>query len=179
MGIYCSLYSASTEQLAAIARHPPFVNLLWGEAGWSSQRSFFSRLRHRAPSCLNDVSGSMQISLDKAWHGLHFLFSGSSAPGSLPASFLLAGGSDIGFDSRIVLPGEALQFGAFVASLGLDLLRARFDPAAMERLDVYPSVIWKRDGQEGLEWLLEFHDRLPGFFRDIAEEKHGYVITIA
>ena len=121
----------------------------------------------------------MQMSIEKSWHGLHFLLCGAADEGALPASFLLAGGSDIGLNSRIVSPAEALRFGEFVNSLSAELLLSRYDPAAMEKLDIYPSIIWQREGQEAFDWLLEYYDRLVAFFRDTAEEGHGYVITIA
>src|SRR5687768_13754481 len=58
--------------------------------------------------------------LDKAWHGLHFLFTGTADGGEEPACFLLAGGEDVGDDddllARLLSPEQVREFAAFLAA---------------------------------------------------------------
>lgn len=179
MGVYCGLYSVTPEQIAAIARRPALAQLLWTDPGWESGRSLISRLFSRpTPACMKNLSESMSINLDKAWHGLHYLFSGVSGDAPLPQGFLLSGGKALGRGSRLVEPEQAREFGIFVRSLQLPSLRSHFQPAEMHALQIYPDIIWERDGNDALEWLLEFFDLLPPFFRDIEAEGHGYVLSI-
>jgi hypothetical protein len=39
-----------------------------------------------------------ELEVDKAWHGLHFLLTGSAWEGSFPLNFIVAGGQEVGDD---------------------------------------------------------------------------------
>jgi hypothetical protein len=61
----------------------------------------------------------------------------------------------------------------------LDLERG-FDPAAMSKLDIYPSI-WDRPREEDdtLEYLLEHYDALKSFIEGAAEEREGLLVYIS
>lgn len=42
------------------------------------------------------AAGHQSVDIDKAWHALHFLFTGTAWEGEMPASFLLVGGAPVG-----------------------------------------------------------------------------------
>lgn len=44
----------------------------------------------------SDGSSDDEEYLDKAWHGLHFLFTGTAWEGDPPLNFLVSGGREIG-----------------------------------------------------------------------------------
>ncbi|HVY28686.1 MAG TPA: YfbM family protein [Polyangiaceae bacterium] len=86
------------------------------------------------------------VDLDKAWHCLHFLLTGSAQGGSTPASFLLQGGSPIGEEdlggfgpARVFRPLEAAAIAEALAPITNEQLLARFDLKKLEKLDVYPG----------------------------------------
>lgn len=86
------------------------------------------------------------VDLDKAWHCLHFLLTGSAQGGSTPVSFLLQGGTPIGEEdlggfgpARVFRPLEAAAIADALAPIMNEQLLARFDLKKLEKLDVYPG----------------------------------------
>jgi hypothetical protein len=82
------------------------------------------------------------IDFDKAWHGLHFLFTGSADQTNAPLSLLRTDseplGEDIGYGPvQYLSPATVAVFCNALAQLTDADLRARFDPDAMTRADVY------------------------------------------
>jgi hypothetical protein len=108
--------------------------------------------------------------IDKAWHGLHFLFTGTAWEGDEPACFLVRGGSALGADAddealpRVLSATEGAAFAAFLQSLSREELARRYDPARMTELDIYPSI-WSRpeEEQQNREYLLDAYERLRDF----------------
>ena len=92
------------------------------------------------------------LDLDKAWHGLHFLLTGTDDGGSEPACFLLSGGEHLGDDddvpARLLDADQVRWFAEHLASLSTEELARRFDPDRMTQLRIYPDVIWKRPEAE-------------------------------
>lgn len=91
--------------------------------------------------------------LDKAWHGLHYLLTGSADGDGTPLSFLVSGGSEIaeldqGYaPPRLLSSADVRRIHAALAQISDEELRARFDGARMDELDVYPSI-WTRPVEE-------------------------------
>ena len=109
------------------------------------------------------------VSIDKSWHGIHYLLCGAPEPTTALISKAILGGTEIGDDFSGY--GEARYFtvdetAAMSSELNRSTLEAemtrRYDPAQMTRLGIYPN------GWSGpdLQWLLrEFHN-LRGFYAD-------------
>ena len=103
------------------------------------------------------------VSLEKAWHGLHFLLTGDSFGTSGPLAFICAGGADIpgtegGYGpARIFSPSETTAIHEALVNVDDDALWSRFDPDAMTEQGVYP-VIWD-EPEEDLrdEYLMYFN----------------------
>lgn len=86
------------------------------------------------------------VDLDKAWHCLHYLLSGSPRGGEGPLSFLLTGGTPVGTEdlggmgpARVFRPGELGSVADALAPVREQKLLARFDPKQLEKLDIYPG----------------------------------------
>jgi hypothetical protein len=86
------------------------------------------------------------VDLDKAWHCLHFLLTGSAQGGSTPQSFLLQGGTPVGEEelggfgpARVFRPLEAAAIADALAPITDQQLLSRFDLKKLEKLDVYPG----------------------------------------
>jgi hypothetical protein len=138
------------------------------------------RRKPDVPADLLEGPESIEIDLDKAWHGMHFLFTGRGDGGDLPASYLIAGGTQIGKEgARGLQPDQVEAFRQFVHSLPEEELRRRYDPKRMTELDIYPTIIWERDSLEALDYILEYHQQLWAFLRDASVERLGCVILIA
>jgi hypothetical protein len=100
--------------------------------------------------------------VDKAWHGVHYLLTGSVWEGEPPLDFMLNGGTELDFDGtwdsppRTFTPAETRTIAEALARLGDDELGRRYDPAEMDRLEIYPEI-WSRDPQPGEDqrlWVL-------------------------
>jgi hypothetical protein len=125
--------------------------------------------------------------LDKAWHGIHFLLTGTSGDGAPPLNFLLAGGRPVG--DVDVGYGPARAYSAVQTREILDALnritdaeaRDRYDPGRMKREQVYPEVIWGRsdDGEdEGLEYVMENLGILRGVLQTAVDANLGLVVYL-
>jgi hypothetical protein len=81
------------------------------------------------------------LSLEKSWHVLHYLFTGSIDDSSAPGSTLLTGeplGEDLGYGpARLHDVRETRDFGHFLETLDLARLQARMNIREMTRLGVY------------------------------------------
>ncbi|MGA8642197.1 YfbM family protein [Candidatus Binatus sp.] len=123
------------------------------------------------PASTNKAQASgkgASISIEKAWHGLHYLLCGQAVPGSDLASQVVMGGTDVGEDLGY---GPARYFDAAkVAAIANELTRpnleaemmARWDPDQMTNLGIYPAVFEPDDDQ----WLMDAFRKVRQFFVD-------------
>lgn len=117
---------------------------------------------------------SNSIDLDKSWHGIHYLLTGQAEGGSGPESLAILGGVEFGPDvgygpARFLLPAQVSAVAQALAALSPQDLAKRFNPKDMAAKDIYLSPMWERDGQEALDYALEYYQHLPVFYRDAAQ----------
>lgn len=124
-------------------------------------------------------AGGPAVHLDKAWHGIHYLLTGTAWEGDAPLNFLLHGGEPLGDEEgddlvpRVFDPAEVRQVDAALTALDAGQLRRRYDPRTMRQLDIYPPI-W--DQKEALPFCLERFDALKDFVAENARQGHGMVI---
>ena len=90
------------------------------------------------------------LSLEKAWHGVHYLLAGAAEPGPELRSQAIPGGVELGDDPEGFSGyGPARYFrAAQVRELSEELRRpevqseaaTRFDPSKMSQLQIYPRL---------------------------------------
>ena len=119
-----------------------------------------------------DSEPSNYLDLDKAWHGLHYLFTGEVYGGPRPLSLAIVGGTDIGPDvgygpARYLTAEEVATVAEALAALTPDALAQRFDPQDMETKQIYPGS-WVSEGNEAFEYLLYPFAQLQKFYADAA-----------
>lgn len=119
--------------------------------------------------------------VDKAWHGIHYLLTGSAWEGREPFRWAIMGATDIGPDlgmgsARCLTPEQVIRLSAALDSLTTDELSARFDPQDMQDKGIYPDVIWVRDGEDALDYLLGNLTHLVDFYRDAAARGDGVLL---
>ena len=114
------------------------------------------------PLVLAEGEGTI-VELDKTWHGVHWLLTGSAWEGEPPLDFILKGGTDLDYDGpwnsppRTFSPAETRAIAEALARVSDDELRARYKPDEMLEAEIYPEI-----------W-----DRQP----DGAEDPQGYVMS--
>ena len=127
-----------------------------------------------------------EIDLDKAWHGIHFLLTGSAWEGDAPLGYLIAGGEEIGDEdvgygpARALRPGEVANFDAALAAISRDDFRRRFDPTVMMKQQIYPEI-WDRrpDDDDSLGYLTEYFEALKAFVHNSRGNNKGLIIWLS
>lgn len=187
MGVYLAIRSATPDQIMALDAKPELLPAFFDAATFEDllPRPTFWQLvtgrRASVPEALLDQSNCMEVDLEKAWHALHFLFTGTSEGGDPPACYLMSGGLGLSTgdtDAHALSPQQVEEFRKYVHGISEEELRRRYDPKRMTALHIYPDVIWERDGDDALDYVLEYHQKLWAFLRDAAEEEQGCVMWL-
>jgi uncharacterized protein DUF1877 len=132
---------------------------------------------------LHHSAGSSRLtSLEKSWHGLHFLLTGTATEGTGPAAFLLLGGQPFGDDlgygpARLVRPADVRNIHATLSAMTDDQLWSRFDPARMTNEGVYP-VIWDENEADLREEYLNYFANLKDVVSQANTINGGLVLVM-
>ncbi|MBB2486187.1 DUF1877 family protein [Mitsuaria sp. WAJ17] len=193
MGICCSLYALSPEQLARLRADPP---LIWrlvepddetpylAEVAPPQRISWLQRLfgQTRAPAApavaVPDFPAHerMEVDLDKSWDGLRHCL-GLCAP---DAPDFFAGDGSIGRIEVGYGPALAVDSGTlarYAAALeGIDEEGLRRQLQSTDFKDVYLGDVWRRRGADAEDYLLENFRELLGFLRQAAAQGQAAVI---
>jgi hypothetical protein len=162
MGMTCSLQRVRENELDKLLRNP----------------AHFPEFDERK------VPASHLCDIDKAWHGLHFLFTGTAFEGKEPFCFLLCGGAPLMNEetetTAIALrPTQVNAFADAISQFSEQELRSRFAPAVMMSQDIYPAI-WDRDPREDdtFGYLLENFHILRKFLHIAAAENDAILVSI-
>jgi hypothetical protein len=121
--------------------------------------------------------------VDKAWHGIHFLLTGSAWEGDPPLNFLVAGGEEIGEDTGYGPPrgfsvAEVKEIAKALSFVTVEALRSRYNPQQMQQMEIYPDI-WEREGEEGLIYLLGCFEGMKNFVIGGAEQDEALVVFLS
>ncbi len=138
-----------------------------------------------APDTLDDVLGAnpgRKVSLEKSWHGLHFLLTGSASGGTGPEAVLLAGGVPFGFDlgygpARLLRPDAVHALSNTLSTISDDQLWGRYDAARMTDEGVYPCI-WDEDEAELRDEYLGYYHAVKDAVSRASKANDGMVIVM-
>ena len=136
------------------------------------------------PLWLPDGEGK-RMDLDKAWHGIHYLLTGTSFKGGFPLNFLVLGGEQLGHvevgygPARVFTSAQVREIAAALAPIDETSLRDRFNPDEMMKLAIYPAI-WDRDpaDDDTFAYCAEFYSEMKAFVADAAERGVGLVVSV-
>jgi Domain of unknown function (DUF1877) len=121
------------------------------------------------------------LSLDKAWHGVHYVLSGSVEPDDSLLGQAVLGGTEIGEDfsgygaARCFTAGQVEALAALLADPHAEEEASdRYDPQRMTELHIYPFG-WDSGGRQ---WILESFRKLRGFYSDAAANGRAVVTCL-
>jgi hypothetical protein len=198
MGMCLGLTTLGDVNVARVLADPP---LIWRVIAPDDPEPYEHARRENAPSLLGKIFGrkpshetqdlllddseGITTDLDKAWHGLHYLFTGSADSGDLPWCFLVAGGRtignvDVGYGpARVFSSAETKDIRTALSKLQEDELRTRFNPSDMTAKDIYPEI-WSRGDpdEETIGYLLEQYSVLQGFLEEAVAMDVGIVVYL-
>jgi hypothetical protein len=164
MGMVGYFVSASSETLDELKNNPDEVeNYLYPNDGDDELPNF--------------------LDVDKVWHGIHYMLTGSAYGGEEPLSLTVFGGEAIGEDmgygpARMLMPQQVKAVAKALNALDEDVFRSRFAPQEMEAAEIYPDEIWVCDSQEALEDLVEGFQQLLVFYSVAAARGNGAILWI-
>jgi hypothetical protein len=129
------------------------------------------------------------LELDKTWDGLRFLLTGESmmdtpSPMESPLSWAVLGNHSVGGDEspipcswigiRYLSPDEVCDVAEALSKISCGELAANYLPQIMDEKSVYPSDpelnMWQRDGNDALDWLLQYYPGVVSFYQKAALE---------
>jgi hypothetical protein len=142
------------------------------------------------PSGLDELleSDGEGFYLDKAWHGIHFLLTGTAYGGDGPLASILFGRSlgdaverDGAIASHALTSADVRAFDDALSTITIEEFAGRFDARAMMKAEIYPDF-WDEEDEENeedvLEYLVEYYEKLRGGVR-AARDKGLGLITYA
>ncbi len=122
-----------------------------------------------------EYSDESYLNIDKAWHGIHFLLTGTEYEGEPPLVNVVMGGSPLDdpdnpqFDygpARFLMPEEVQEVAEALSQISVADLQARFHTLALSAANIYPNI-WKR-GADEFEYLMFHYLQLVKFFQNAA-----------
>jgi hypothetical protein len=200
MGMTCSLHRVTTAEIDELIRSPDAMSRLLGldegpRVRQVKPRGLLGLLLRLTPITITEVDPDApedvshapdpekSIDVEKAWHGLHFLFTGTADDGEEPACYIVKGGENLDDEglARALRPPDVKQFADFLTSLTDAELEQRYDAKRMTALGIYPGVIWNRTppDDDPRQWLLESFRELRAFVQRAADAGGGLVIHIS
>jgi hypothetical protein len=125
------------------------------------------------------------IDLDKAWHAIHFLLTGSAWEGEPPKNFIVGGGtpiedSDGGYgEARFFTKDEVAAISSALSELPVDRLLARYDGKGLADADIYPSIWARPDEQdENRDYIRENYSELQSYISGLANRGSSMIVSI-
>ena len=134
-------------------------------------------------SASRQVAAGTKLSLDKEWHGVHYLLCGEVEPGKSLLSKAVMGGKDLGEDdegfsgygpARCFPAKEVAEISAALSAAEVEAqAEARFDAAKMTTLGIYPGF-----RPSDAEPLMDAMRKLRDFYADAAGKGMGIVTCL-
>jgi hypothetical protein len=154
-------------------------------AGRGKKKVATRRAKPKAPTLELGTNEGMRCDLDKSWHGIHYLLTGSAWEGAPPLDFLVEGGRQVGrIDSehgpvRAFRAKEVRDIYEAVSSIGPYELRKRFNARDMAAKEIYPDI-WTRvpNEEDSLRYLMDNLDRMRAFLHETIDAEFGILVFL-
>ncbi len=186
MSMIAEVRRVPAEELAELIRDPS--EIFWfvhGTEPYQTPPGLLARMFRRDPPPIErppwqPPPEGCRVDLGKAWHCLHYLLTGEPWGGELPAAYLLSGGTqlgeiDVGYGpARALSPDQVVEFHQHLRTLSEADLSERFDPAEMERAEIYGAARSK----EELPHLWAHLEALRDLLGDAASAGDGAIIYL-
>lgn len=119
------------------------------------------------------------LDVDKAWHAVHFLLTGSPWGGEQPLKSVVLGGEEIGEDAgygpaRLVSAETVRAIDQAIAGIDKTELEGRFDADALNKAEIYPEG-W---GTEDVGYVSGAFEEIKEFYRAAATNGDAVLLFI-
>ena len=121
--------------------------------------------------------------VDKAWHGLHAVLTGSAEDCDHPLNPVVMGGEEFGADlgygpARYLSAEDVRHLASSLDDMDEEEFRAGIDLETLSSLDAYPDV-WDRtsEAEDNLAWLTEALETVREGFHRAADHGQAMIVT--
>ena len=199
MGMYVALFTLSDENIEKLRADPALV---WKVVSPETPEAYeiarkgppsgiLSRIFGRKKAPVVQVTDFTladdevaQVDLDKAWHALHYLLTGTAWEGEEPFNFIVSGGVEVGEDigyglARALTSQQVQSLNTVLQRIDEPFLKRRYNPQKMMALEIYPEV-WDRDpaDEDNLRYCLDAFAELKTFVAQAAERNVGFIVYL-
>jgi len=127
----------------------------------------------------------VRCDLEKSWHGIHYLLTGSAWEGSPPFDFLVEGGRQVGKIDinhgpvRAFRADETRIIYESISVMSAYELRKRFNSRDMAAKEIYPDI-WTGAviEEDSLRYLMDHMDKLRAFLRQTIDAQLGIMLFL-
>jgi hypothetical protein len=129
------------------------------------------------------------VDVDKAWHCIHFLLTGTADGGDPPLDFVLTGGEPVGDEdvgygpARAFLSPDVAAIDEALAPIDHRILATRFDASVLDRLAIYPDAgRWSEvdpGSEESFGYYLDGFDRIKALIHRGAATGSGMLVWLS
>jgi hypothetical protein len=129
-----------------------------------------------------EADGFERVGLNKAWHAIHFVLTGSRLGGEAPLNFLVDEGTpvgevDVGFGpARVLKSNEVRRIAAALAQIHPDEVARRVDVKQFDHEAIYPGH-WQRNGI-GVDYVVASYTAMRDLIVRAADRGQGLVLYI-
>jgi hypothetical protein len=168
MGMTASFRRLSSEDLSRLVDDPQLLADYLGEEDPSG-----------------DFGPFVELDIDKAWHAIHFLLTGTAWEGDHPWNFIVKGGTAIGGDlgygpARALTSAQVREIAAALESMPVEKLSERFDAKALTAAQIYPQI-WDRPAEEDdtREYVTSYYEELCDFVLAAAAKGEAMLVYLS
>lgn len=171
---------------ALLAKPKRIELLLYGEYFSDKPKSggilsFFRKKKKDGPvGSWTPQEPGAELDVDKAWHGIHFLLTGSAWGGDGPEAFVVAGGTEIGDvdvgygPARAFRSNEVREIAERLRAIDKASLEKRCDKKAFFENEIYPEI-WDEEPEDCFGYILEYFETLKDFVIKAAEDNKALI----
>lgn len=128
-----------------------------------------------------EMAPGRAVDLDKAWHGVHYLLTGSTGEDGTVLGMAVMGGDPLGDDLgygpvRLLGPEQVRRVAAALAALDHEQVKLRFNRFALRALKIYPDIWNEPDVLE--DYLLPNLDDLIAFYTEAAAAGEAVLLAV-
>ena len=189
MGMIGCFHAVGDDDLEALVQEPKRICRFFGvEESTPPKPGFLARLLGaKAPVPRVDAwqpSGeAAEFDADKAWHGIHFLLTGTASGGTGPLAVIQVGGreimEEIGYGCPRGFTGaEVALINAALQAVDAAALFDAADPAQFAEQDIYPRI-WEKEAKEDcLGYVMDHFEGLREFVQATAKSGRGMIVSL-
>src|SRR5262249_41190533 len=119
--------------------------------------------------------------IEKRWHKVHFLLTGSASGGEKPLYNVVLGGREVGEDlgygpTRYLTASQVQEVVTALEPVNKEMLRARVVPEMIKKGEIY---CWDDDDPQGdLEDALNCFEEIRSYFQEASKKGNGMLLIL-